>query len=97
MSKISVVILWIAIGLIFELMMMVLTTIGLVKFINHPKEDNSGEEVQWILFVLVGASLGCIVFVTQTIVVCCWWKMKKTKQSKEEGLPIAIPSNSANI
>ncbi|PIA58855.1 hypothetical protein AQUCO_00400004v1 [Aquilegia coerulea] len=82
MSKISVVVLWMVIGLIFELMMMVLLTIGLVKL----SEGHS-----------VGASLGCIVFVMESIVICCWWRRKKRKQSEAQALPIAIPSNSANV
>ncbi|PIA58853.1 hypothetical protein AQUCO_00400004v1 [Aquilegia coerulea] len=93
MSKISVVVLWMVIGLIFELMMMVLLTIGLVKL----SEGHSDEEFLWFLFVLVGASLGCIVFVMESIVICCWWRRKKRKQSEAQALPIAIPSNSANV
>ncbi|KAF5194987.1 hypothetical protein FRX31_015426, partial [Thalictrum thalictroides] len=97
MSKMSVVVLCMVIGLILELMMMVLFTIGVVKLLivypNH--NDHSGREHLWMLYVLVGVSVGGIVSVSATIVLCCWWRRNKTMQIEAKELPI-IPNNSAN-
>ncbi|KAF5182994.1 hypothetical protein FRX31_027419 [Thalictrum thalictroides] len=77
-NKMIVFVVLMVAGSILEIASWVIFTIGIIKASNTSNDEDIGP---WVLFILVGASVGCLIFAAAATALCCWWCGRKTTKT----------------